>query len=134
MGEGLASFRNRLRRLPDAIRDGIRGDLIRGGEVVADAVRALAPEDDGDLIASVAVTGPGDQTPAYSQPGGSMTVPENSAAVTVGNEAVRYPHLQEYGTSFHAAHPYFWPGFRLARSSAVAAVTGGMRKIIRGGK
>ena len=32
------------------------------------------------MAASIAVTGPGQSTPGYSQPGGSMIVPENACA------------------------------------------------------
>src|SRR3989338_994253 len=105
-----------------------------GGEAVADAIRALAPVDEGALLASVTVTGPGQATPAYSQPGGAAVVPDNAAAVTVGNTDVRYPHLVEYGTTHAAAQPFFWPGFRLSRKKAAAQIKRGISKAIRGAK
>ncbi|EYD73613.1 Phage protein, HK97, gp10 [Rubellimicrobium mesophilum DSM 19309] len=97
-------------------------------------MRALAPEDEGDLKASIAVTGPGQQTPPYSQPGGSMVVPENAAAVTAGNSEVRYPHLVEYGTKLQRAQPYFWPGFRLSRKKAANRIKRAIGKAIREAK
>ncbi|OHC54488.1 MAG: hypothetical protein A3D16_09945 [Rhodobacterales bacterium RIFCSPHIGHO2_02_FULL_62_130] len=134
MGEGLASFQRRMQAIPEAVRRAVDPALLRGGEAVADAIRALAPVDEGALLASVTVTGPGQATPAYSQPGGAAVVPDNAAAVTVGNTDVRYPHLVEYGTTHAAAQPFFWPGFRLSRKKAAAQIKRGISKAIRGAK
>lgn len=135
MGEGLASFQNRMRAIPEAVREGVKPSLISAADLVAGAIRDLAPVDEGDLRASIAVTGPLENTPPYSQPGGSGFVPENMAAVTVGNVNVRYAHLLEYGTTHAPAHPYFWPGFRLTRKKALSRIKAGMtRAIKRAGK
>lgn len=134
MGEGLASFQRRMRAIPEAVRLAVGPSLVAAAEDVAAAQRALAPVDEGDLVASIVVTGPGQSTPPYSQPGGSKVVPENAAAVTAGNSNVRYPHLQEFGTSFHPAHPFFWPGFRLARKRAVAKIKRAIGKAVRDAK
>lgn len=60
--------------------------------------------------------------------------PENAAAITVGNTDVRYPHLQEYGTSFHAAQPFFWPGFRMGRKRVLNRIKRAIGKAIREAK
>jgi HK97 gp10 family phage protein len=129
---GLSSFQRRMRAIPEAVRRAVGPSLVAAAEQVADAQRALAPVDEGDLRASIAVTGPGQATPPYSQPGGSALVPENAAAVTVGSSEVRYPHLQEFGTTFHPAQPFFWPGFRLSRKAALAKIKRSIGKAIRG--
>lgn len=67
----------------------------------------------GALIDSIVITYAGQPTPAYSQPGGAMVVPEGAAAVTVGNTNVRYPHLVEYGTQQAMKQPFFWPAVRV---------------------
>lgn len=131
MGEGLASFQNRMRAIPEAVREGVKPSLIRGADMVADAMRDLAPVDEGDMRASITVTGPLESTPPYSQPGGSGFVPENMAAVTVGNTNVRYPHLVEYGTTHSPAKPFFWPGFRLTRKKALTTIKAGISRAIR---
>ena len=131
---GLSSFQRRMRAIPEAARKAVEPALVSAAELVADMQRKLAPVDEGDLVASIAVTGPGRQTPPYSQPGGALTVPENAAAVTVGNTEVRYPHLQEFGTAFHAPQPYFWPGFRLARKAATAKIKRAIGKAVREAK
>ena len=63
-----------------------------------------------------------------------MTVPENAAAITVGNTAVRYPHLQEYGTRHHAAQPFFWPGYRMGRKRALKKIKRAIGKAIKGAR
>lgn len=138
MGEGLSSFQRRMRAIPLAVREGVAPSLLKGGEIVADAIRSLAPDDPRtdapDLHSSVVVTGPGQSTPPYSQPGGESVVPENAVAVTVGNTDVRYPHLVEYGTKNAAAQPYFWPGFRLSRKRAAGVIKRAISKAIREAK
>ncbi len=128
---GLKSFQNRLRAIPKAARKSAEPALLTGGYEIADAIESLAPEDSGDLVGSVDVTPPGQTTPPYSQPGGATVVPENQVLITVGNTDVRYPHLQEYGTKHHAAQPFFWPGFRLARKRAENRIKRAIAKSIR---
>jgi HK97 gp10 family phage protein len=131
---GLSSFQRRMRAIPEAVRRAVGPSLVAAAEDVADVQRALAPVEDGDLRASIVVTGPGQATPAYSQPGGAKLVPENAAAVTAGNSEVRYPHLQEFGTTFHPAQPFFWPGFRLRRKAAAAKIKRAIGKAVRAAK
>lgn len=128
---GLSRFQRRMRAIPKEVRAAVGPSLIKGAVEVADAMRHLAPVDDGDLKASIEVTGPGGLTPRYSTPGGTMRVPETAAAVTVGNEGVRYGHLVEYGTTKTPSQPFFWPGFRLARKRAAARVKREIGKAVR---
>lgn len=128
---GLSSFRRRMQAIPKAAREAVKPALVSAAEDVADMMRTLAPEDKGDLKASIMVTGPGQTTPAYSQPGGTAVVPENMVAITVGNSDVRYPHLQEYGTAHHAPQPFFWPAFRLTRKRALAKIKRRIGKAVK---
>lgn len=135
---GLSSFQRRMRAIPKAARAAVAPALVKSAEEIADVMRGLAPDDPAtgapDLKSSIAVTGPGQSTPPYSQPGGSKIVEENAAAITVGNADVRYPHLQEYGTTHHAAQPFFWPGFRLGRKRALARIKRAIGKAIKEAK
>lgn len=131
MGRGLASFQKRMAAVPKAARKAVAPALVDAAHDVLDVQESLAPEDSGDLKNSGAVTGPGKSTPPYSQPGGSMTLPQNSAAVTFGSSDVRYPHLVEYGSTKAPAQPFFWPGFRLARKKASAKIKRAIGKAIR---
>lgn len=131
---GLKNFQKRMAAIPVAARAAVQPALVKGAEEIAAIQRGLAPRDEGDLIDSIEVTGPGQNTPPYSQPGGSMVVPENMAAITVGNTDVRYPHLQEFGTTKHPAQPFFWPGFRLGRKRALNRIKRAVGKAIREAK
>lgn len=135
---GLSSFQRRMRAIPKAARAAVAPALVKSAEEIADVMRSLAPDDPAtgapDLKSSIVVTGPGQSTPPYSQPGGSKIVEENAAAITAGNADVRYPHLQEYGTTHHAAQPFFWPGFRLGRKRALARIKRAIGKAIKEAK
>jgi HK97 gp10 family phage protein len=131
---GLSSFQRRMRAIPKEARKAVTPAVMASAYDIADIMEGMAPEDSGDLVNSIAVTGPGQQTPPYSQPGGPMTVPENAAAITVGNTAVRYPHLQEYGTRHHAAQPFFWPGYRMGRKRALNKIKRAIGKAIKGAR
>ncbi|MAY47160.1 MAG: hypothetical protein CML65_18145 [Rhodobacteraceae bacterium] len=128
---GLSSFQKRMRAMVRAGKTAAEPALLQGGYEIAEAMEVLAPEDEGDLKGSIAVTPAGQSTPPYSQPGGAQIVPENQVAITAGNSDVRYPHLQEYGTRHHPAQPFFWPGFRLARKRAENRIKRVMAKAIR---
>src|SRR4051812_4774188 len=89
----------RLDDIPKAVVATVQPALLKSGEELVGTMKQLAPVDTGDLRDSITLTPAGERTPPYSQPGGSMVVPENAVVVTVGNTATRYPHLVEYGTA-----------------------------------
>jgi HK97 gp10 family phage protein len=112
----LESLLKRLDSIPKAVKAAVEPALIKSGAELQQTMQHLAPEDTGALRESIAVTPPGQSTPAYSQPGGSRVARENEVLITAGNTDVRYPHLVEYGTTAAPAHPFFWPAFRLLRA------------------
>lgn len=122
-----------MEAIPKAVREAVIPALTVSGNELAARMKQLAPEAEGDLKESIAVTLPGETTPAYSQPGGSRTAGELEVLVTVGNEDVRYPHLQEYGTSVHEAQPFFWPAFRLLRKRMQNRIKRSIGKAVRAG-
>lgn len=131
--DSLLRFQKRMAAIPKAAREAVKPALMKSGAELQAAMRQLAEtsRDSGDLIDSIAVTGPGETTPPYSQPGGSMTVPENSVAVTVGNSGVRYAHLVEYGTTKAEKQPFFWPAFRLHRAKITRRIKRTIGKAIK---
>jgi HK97 gp10 family phage protein len=132
---GLARLQRRLAAIPREVKKAVQPTLMKEAGIIADTMAIFAPDDPAtnapDLKSSIAVTGPGKQTPAYSQPGGSMVVPENAVAITVGDTDVRYPHLQEYGTKHHPAQPFFWPSVRLHRKKATNNIKNAIRRAVR---
>jgi phage protein, HK97 gp10 family len=123
----------RLDGIPDAIKQDMQPAVVKSAGEVADLQRRLAESsrDTGALIESIEVTGPGDSTPPYSQPGGSHTAHEVQALVTVGNAEVRYPHLVEYGTKDAPAQPFFWPAVRSLQKRINNRLNRAARKAIR---
>lgn len=121
----------RLRAIPEAIVEGVQPALIKGAKEYAAAMRALAPEDEGDLKKSITVTKPGETTPAYAEKGGRRTAGPNQALVTVGNEGVRHGHLQEFGTVKQEAQPFMRPGARLAKPKAMRRIQRAIGQSIR---
>lgn len=118
---GISRLKRRMAAIPDEVKKAVQPTLNRQANDMAKSMRSLVPVDDGDLKESIAVTPAGQQTPSYSQPGGSMVVPETAVAITVGNTDVRYGHLVEYGTKKAHAQPFFWPSVRLHRKKAQQA-------------
>lgn len=110
---GLKETLAAMERVKQAAKEAAMERLIKGAEEVAAAAVRLAPEDEGDLKASVAVTLPGQTTPSHSQPGGARVAGENEVLVTAGNSDVRYPHHVEHGTVKMEAKPFFFPAYRL---------------------
>ena len=133
MSAQLDRLSRRLEAIPRHVREAVAPSLLQSGEELANRMRSLAPVDEGDLKGSIAVTGPGESTPAYSQPGGAMIVPENKVLVTAGNDAVRYPHLVEYGTAEAEAQPFFWVSFRLLRKRLANRTKRAVAKAVREG-
>lgn len=127
----IARLQRRLEAIPEAVREQVRPALMVSGEDLAASMRRLAPVDEGDLQESITVTGPGEQTPAYSQPGGAQIAGELEVLVTAGNTDVRYPHLVEYGIAHAPAQPFFWPAFRLGLKKLASRVKRAISKAVR---
>lgn len=134
--KGSAKLEKRLLAIPHEVLRELRPALVKGAQDIADAMEQLAPEDEGDLVNTITVTGPGGTTPAYASGGGSVTLPENVAAVTVGSPEMRHGHLQEFGTVNHEAQPFMRPAFRLKKTKVMNRITRAISKAIKdaGGK
>lgn len=132
---GIGRLQKRLAAIPANVRAAALPSVLKQAEAMAGTMRTLAPDDPAtsapDLKSSIRVTPAGQQTPAYSQPGGSMVVPENAVAITVGGEDVRYPHLLEYGTTKMQAQAFFWPAVRLHQARAKKAIKSAIGRAVR---
>lgn len=128
---GIGRLKARLAAIPQEVKEAVQPALTKQADQMAASMRGFVPVDDGDLQKSITVTQAGASTPPYSQPGGSMTVPENAVAITVGNSDVRYGHLVEYGTTKMNAQPYFWPAVRLHNVKAKKAIRSAIGRAVR---
>lgn len=140
-----AKLAKRLEAIPAEIVAELRPALVKGAEDVASAMRALAPEDEGDLKASIAVTGPGQTTPAYASEGDRRTAGPNQALVTVGNPDVRHGHMVEFGTAPHTnggqfagtqnpgteAQPFMQPAVRITRAKVQRRITTAINRAVK---
>jgi HK97 gp10 family phage protein len=135
MASDIGRLQRRLAAIPQNVVRAVGPVVVKQATIMAGTMRLLAPDDPAtdapDLRTSIMVTPAGQQTPPYSQPGGSMVVPANAAAVTVGNTDVRYGHLVEYGTKKARAQPFFWPAVRLNNKKAKAAIKRAVSKAVR---
>lgn len=129
--DGLDNLMKAFDRVKKAPRDRINAALLTSANELADAQRHLAPEDTGALKDSITVTGPGQMTPPYSQPGGERVAGDHEVIVTVGDHDTRYPHLVEYGTAHTEAQPYFWPALRLLRKRLQQRIDRAGRKAVK---
>ncbi|MGK9054196.1 HK97-gp10 family putative phage morphogenesis protein [Neorhizobium petrolearium] len=128
---GLSSLMNAMDRVKRAPRQQITKALLASANDLADAQQHLAPKDTHALANSITVTGPGEVTPAYSQPGGSRVAGETEVIVTAGNADVRYAHFVEYGTADAEAQPFFWPALRLLRKRLQQRIDRAGRNAVR---
>jgi HK97 gp10 family phage protein len=123
---------DRLKAIAPEIIARLRPALMRSGQDVARNITALVPKDTGALAESIAVTGPGETTPAYAAHGGKRMANENQVLVTVGNPDVRYGHMVEFGTSKMEAEPFMLPAWRIAKPRIdrriKAAISAAIRK------
>ncbi|AJE47185.1 HK97-gp10 family putative phage morphogenesis protein [Celeribacter indicus] len=142
---GLSKFQKRMQAIPKDVRAAVKPALVRNAEEMARTMRTMVPEETGKLKESILVTGPGESTPPYSQPGGSQSVGLTQAAVTAGNSDARYAHLVEYGHSNGfmqgaeqgtrgqevPAKPFFWPAVRLHRKKAASSIKRAISKAVK---
>lgn len=129
--KGSAELEKRLLAIPREVLAELRPALVKGAQDIADAMEALAPEDTGDLVNTITVTGPGGTTPAYAAGGGSVTLADNQAAVTVGSPDMRHGHLMEFGTTHHDAQPFMRPAFRLKKIKVLRRIQSAITKAIK---
>jgi HK97 gp10 family phage protein len=131
LAEQSAKLEKQLEAIPASVVAQLRPALLKGAHDIADAMETLVPEADGDLLGSIAVTGPSETTPPYAAGGGSVTLAATQAAVTVGNTDVRHGHLQEFGTVHHEAQPFMRPAFRLKKAKVQRRIATAVNKAIR---
>lgn len=117
LAEQSAALAKRLSAIPQEILDALRPDIMKSGQEVAGYIAAFAEasRDTGAYIDSIAVTGPGETTPAYAEGGGKRTAGPNQVLVTVGNETMRHGHFLEFGTVNMEPQPAVLPAVRTAK-------------------
>ena len=156
MVDGVVQFRRFMyQTVPNTVRKAAREALEQGAQELVELIRALAPVDDGFLLASIGWTW-GDP------PKGAIALDEVSSAedpsmrivVYAGSELAFYARWVEFGTQPHAlsrnasvergkrqdqggwhpgaaAHPFFWPAYRTLRRRIKSRITRKINQAIR---
>lgn len=133
LSEQSAALSKRLSAIPQEILEALRPALMLSGNEVATAAKtfAEASRDTGALIDSIAVTGPGETTPAYAEGGGKRTAGPNQVLVTVGNEDMRHGHFIEFGTVKQEPQPFLRPSFRTVKPRIERRVNRAISTVIK---
>ena len=131
--DSLRRVLQRLNSIPTKVKEAAaHASSVAADDLAGDMKQfALSSKDTGALINSIEVTGPNENTPPYSQPGGAAVVPEGTYRITAGNKDVRYAHLVEFGTAKTEAQPFFWPAVRANQKQIVRTIRQAVRKTIR---
>lgn len=125
------ALERRLLAIPDEVLAQVRPSLVKGAQDIANTAELLVPEDEGDLQNTIAITGPGETTPAYAVGGSSVTLKRNQAAVTAGSAEVRTGHMQEFGTVHHPAQPFMRPAFRINKAKVMRRFQTAVNKAVK---
>lgn len=144
--EGLKALDAALAELPKSVAAAtLRKTLVKAGEPIAEAARSAAPVDDGTLRDSIKVSSRvknnvGKAEYAAAMRGGlgvaaarqalrdarrlapGKSFAEMYVGPSTGKGAIRYAHLQEFGTSKHAAQPYMRPAWDSKKDTALRII------------
>jgi HK97 gp10 family phage protein len=143
---GLKELDRALGELPKSVAKAtLVRTLKKAGEPIAQAARAAAPIDDGTLRDSIVVSarlknkvgmaefgaalkaglGIGAARSALRdarRAAGGGSFAEMYVGPSLGKGVLRYAHLQEFGTSKHAAHPFMRPAWDSEKDNALSII------------
>ncbi len=107
---GIGRLMKRLNAIPAEVRKAVHPALDKNANELANLMKRLAPEDDGDLIESIGVEQGRHELSRAVVAGGEKT----TRPVREGADATYdYAFAQELGTRHMPANPYFYPAKRL---------------------
>lgn len=120
-----------MRAIPRAAREAVQPALDKAAREVMEAQRSLVPTDDGDLKRSIRAAVGTHELSRIIMAGGPTTtkIVRNGTTATYD-----YALAQEYGTGKMTANAFFWPGFRLARKKAQAAIKRAIGRAVKGAR
>lgn len=130
---GLPKLRKKLEALVSVGRDEIRRAMETSADEIVALAKSLAPVDKGDLKDSIGWTW-------GKAPKGAMTLgkvqsdgvdSEFTITIYAGNSEAYYARWVEFGTQKMAAHPYFYPSYRVLRRRSKSRVTRAVTKAIK---
>lgn len=118
-----------LAKIPGAVKAQSFGELAKQADRMLGAMRKFAGHETGKLQQSIRSEVDASLLRITLRAGGPLTTVKARRGWSGGD--YDYALAQEFGTKEMAANPYFWPGYRLFRKPARAAVKRAMRKAIK---
>jgi HK97 gp10 family phage protein len=154
---GAKSLAAKLRAIPRAAREEIRGVLEKGAAEMSTTAKAFAPKRSGALASSIGYTFGAYQPDnanvrGVGSGGGSLDDPDLTVTIHAGNARAFYAAFVEFGTAPHTnegkfegshnpgapAQPFFFPAYRLTKkrnkSRITRATTKAAKRVAAGGK
>lgn len=107
---GIERLKKRLAAIPKDVRDGVQPVLTKNANELANLMKRLAPEKDGDLIASIDVEQGRHELARAVVAGGERTTRPVRKGADVSYD---YAFAQELGTKDMPANPFFYPARRM---------------------
>lgn len=128
MVNGVPQVRAMFKRKGAAVVAAAKAATQREGDKVANAMRYLAPRDQGELIRSIRVE---DAASVTSRRGGErgfigVKVKAGDSTTVVTNSSggqFQNARIQEFGTKSRPANPFFFAAWRPMRTGVLSAIT-----------
>lgn len=111
MADDIQALRKKLQAIPKAARDAAMASLVKSGDELVAAQKALVPVKSGTLRHSIHAEPHPDELKVVVKAGGSATTKPARA----GHGSYDYALAQEFGTVDEDAQPFFYPAWRLIR-------------------
>lgn len=124
----LESLNRKLDAIPKAVREAVLKALEASANELAATMRALVPEDEGDLKRSIRVERGAHELQLLVKAGGPATTKPVREGVSATYD---YALGVEYGTVDAEARPYFYPAIRLRKKRIRRRIRSAIRRAIR---
>lgn len=111
-------LRRRMKAIPTGVRKAAREQLRKNAEELVQTQQGFAPQDAGDLKASIKQQDVSDST-------------RISRRVSAGDSSAPYASWVEFGHGQAAPRPFFWPAYRLKRRRFKARMTRAAKKAVQ---
>lgn len=111
MADDIRALRKKLQAIPKAAREAAMASLVKSGNELVNAQKALVPVKSGALRDSIRAEPHPEDLKIIVAAGG----PATTKAARSGHGSYDYALAQEFGTVNEDAQPFFYPAWRLIR-------------------
>lgn len=128
---GLKSLTEKFKRLRTNTAPAARHGVGAGADIIVAEQKRLAPVKTGALRNSIDWTF-GDPPQGARLGGGPRGENTTRATIYAGNNVIYYAPFVEFGTMARPAQPFFYPGYRIMRKRAKAAIAKSLKTAVQG--